>query len=317
VVDGTSASAQHTVNSGGTLNGTGDIGPVSVNSGGTLAPGTSPDCIDTGDLAFASGGILLVDLAGTVPCTAHDQVRVTGTVGLGSATLMVNLAYSRRLFFNPGAPSTQEFRVRIRGDSVAEPTETFFVNIRSVRNAAIGRTQGVGTIIDTDPIVSISDAEVDEGNIGSNTNAVLTVSLSHLSTLPVRLTYEGSTSDGTATAGRDYVAIRRRTLTFRPGEVTKTITVRILGDREVERDEYFRVLVSATGSLTHPDAVARVTIRDDDGAVDAAVAARSGRTAPSQAAAAVDHALGELLRDEFGERHRPAVGFHSVRRVTR
>jgi autotransporter-associated beta strand protein len=94
LVDGTSASAQHTVNTGGTLGGTGDIGPVSVNSGGTLAPGTSPGCIDTGDLAFASGGILLVDLAGTVPCTGHDQVRVTGTVGLGSATLMVNLTYS-------------------------------------------------------------------------------------------------------------------------------------------------------------------------------------------------------------------------------
>ena len=47
------------------------------------------------------------------------------------------------------------------------------------------------------------------------------------------------TVDGTATTSDgDYVA-RTGTLTFAPGETTKTITVEVRGDSKKEADEYF------------------------------------------------------------------------------
>jgi hypothetical protein len=53
----------------------------------------------------------------------------------------------------------------------------------------------------------------------------------------VTLSYR--TADGTATAGDgDYVA-QAGTLTFAPGETTKTITIEVKGDNKKEADESF------------------------------------------------------------------------------
>ena len=47
------------------------------------------------------------------------------------------------------------------------------------------------------------------------------------------------TTDGTATTSdNDYVA-KTGTLTFAPGETTKTITIAVTGDNKKEPDEYF------------------------------------------------------------------------------
>ena len=52
-----------------------------------------------------------------------------------------------------------------------------------------------------------------------------------------------NTSDGTATAGGHYQA-KTGTLTFAPGETSKTITVPVNGDRLVEPNETFFVNLS-------------------------------------------------------------------------
>jgi uncharacterized protein with beta-barrel porin domain len=76
-----------TVNSGGTLMGTGVIGSlVSINSGGTFAPGNGTPGTSTaiyGDLAFQSGAIYLVQLN---PSTA-SLASVTGSATLGGASV--------------------------------------------------------------------------------------------------------------------------------------------------------------------------------------------------------------------------------------
>ncbi len=46
------------------------------------------------------------------------------------------------------------------------------------------------------------------------------------------------TSNGTAKSGDDYVA-KSGTLTFAPGETTKTITIVVKGDNKKEADETF------------------------------------------------------------------------------
>src|SRR4029453_17037096 len=85
------------------------------------------------------------------------------------------------------------------------------------------------------PRISINDMTRVEGNSGS-TSCIFTVSLSAASGLPVTVTY--TTANGPATAGSDYAAVSA-TLTFAPGETTKTITVLVNGDRLVPPDETF------------------------------------------------------------------------------
>jgi beta-glucosidase len=70
-------------------------------------------------------------------------------------------------------------------------------------------------------------------------------------TVPVRLNRASdsavmvkyATADGTASAGKDYEAASG-TLTFAPGETTKTVTVAVYGDTTTESDEYFYLVLS-------------------------------------------------------------------------
>jgi autotransporter-associated beta strand protein len=65
VVDGWLTNSAVTVNSGGTLSGTGSLTSVTVNAGGTLAPGDSQGVLDlSGNLNLASGAVLDYDLDG-------------------------------------------------------------------------------------------------------------------------------------------------------------------------------------------------------------------------------------------------------------
>jgi len=87
VADKTGNTVAVTIGNGGTLKGNGAVGNVTVQSGGTVAPGLSPGCLSTGDIAYTSGSIYVVEIDGATACTQYDQTQVTGTVTLGNATL--------------------------------------------------------------------------------------------------------------------------------------------------------------------------------------------------------------------------------------
>src|SRR5204863_3823937 len=92
------------------------------------------------------------------------------------------------------------------------------------------------------PTISIADAPaVTEGNAGT-APAAFTVTLSAASNQTVTVAY--ATGNGTATAGSDYQAASG-TLTFAPGETSKTITILVNGDRLPEPNETFYVNLSA------------------------------------------------------------------------
>jgi len=81
IVNGSIANSAVTVNAGGTLAGTGTVGPTTIMSGGTFAPGNSPGTMTVqGNLAFQSGAIYLVQIN---PSTASSENVTAG----GSATL--------------------------------------------------------------------------------------------------------------------------------------------------------------------------------------------------------------------------------------
>src|SRR4051812_30599759 len=77
------------------------------------------------------------------------------------------------------------------------------------------------------PIVSIADLWVEEGNDGSKTAAVV-VSLQIPAKQATTINY--ATQNGTALAGADYRAISG-SLSFAKGETSKTIKVPLIGDR--------------------------------------------------------------------------------------
>ena len=107
----------------------------------------------------------------------------------------------------------------------------------------------------------IKDTAVTEGNSGT-VGAALTVSLSKASQQPVSVAYR--TQDGTASAGSDYTATSG-TLTFQPGETSKTIPVSVLGDTTVEPDENFQIQLSnpQNASLSTASSALLTLLNDD------------------------------------------------------
>ena len=61
---------------------------------------------------------------------------------------------------------TKTFTVAVIGDRSAEPTENFAVNLSAPTNGLIVDSQGVGTIVDDEPRISISDVTKAEGKTG-------------------------------------------------------------------------------------------------------------------------------------------------------
>ncbi|PYI92889.1 MAG: hypothetical protein DMF03_01655, partial [Verrucomicrobia bacterium] len=94
------------------------------------------------------------------------------------------------------------------------------------------------------PVLSIDDVTVTQSSSGT-TSAVFTVSLSMASAQPITVNY--ATADGTATAGGDYQAASG-TLTFNPGETSKTVTVLVNADAAFDPTETFFVNLSNAGN---------------------------------------------------------------------
>jgi subtilisin-like proprotein convertase family protein len=104
------------------------------------------------------------------------------------------------------------------------------------------------------------NASVREGNRGSKL-----VSVRVVLSAPVAesVTVHYKTANGTAKARKDYRA-KSGVLTFAPGQLSKTVRVRVLGDRKDERIERFTLRLSDPVGATLARARASVAIRDND-----------------------------------------------------
>jgi Calx-beta domain len=110
--------------------------------------------------------------------------------------------------------------------------------------------------------LSIGDAQVQEGTFGTRPLS-FRVTLSETSREPVSVSYR--TQNETARAGEDY-ASTQGTLQFAAGERTKSVEVPIRGDRKVEPDEFFSVLLFApvNATISEPGGVGTGTIQNND-----------------------------------------------------
>lgn len=110
--------------------------------------------------------------------------------------------------------------------------------------------------------ISITDVAIAEGNSGTST---LTFTVTASQAEAADITFDINTSDLTATAGSDYVAIINGAGKINAGETSTTILVTINGDTLVELDETFKIVLSnLSAGNTFTDDTATGTILNDD-----------------------------------------------------
>lgn len=153
------------------------------------------------------------------------------------------------LSFAPGE-TVKTFNVTILGDTAYESDENFFVKLENPSgNAVLAENGGATAIVTipnddsaTAPVIKLVPAfpSIVEGDTGSKM-LTMTAILSTAATTPVTVDYQ--TSDGFALAGQDYVAANG-TLTFAPGDISKTFNVSVLGDSIYESEESFFIKLS-------------------------------------------------------------------------
>ncbi|MGH2634621.1 MAG: Calx-beta domain-containing protein [Actinomycetota bacterium] len=163
---------------------------------------------------------------------------------------------SGTLLFTPNK-ATKKVSIKVLGDTMDEPDETFTVKLSHSIDATISDKKALATISDDDgPSFSVVDATAKEGQ-----NATFTVSLS--ASLADTATVDFATANGSATAPEDYQATTG-TLTFEPGQSVQQVVVQLAGDSAPEVNENFGLnLSNATGAAVG-DGVGIGTITDDD-----------------------------------------------------
>jgi hypothetical protein len=219
--------------------------------------------LSVGDASVLEGNSGLIGAIFTVTLSAASTQTVTVNYATAPGTATAGGDYQSSagvLTFAPGQTS-QTVTVWVVGDTVQELSETFTLNLSSPVNAGLARAQGTGTIIDDDgPLLSVGNVSVTEGNSGS-TLATFTVSLAPASTQTVTVNY--ATAPGTATAGSDYTSTSG-TLTFTPGQTSRTVSVAVVGDLSYEANETFTLNLSGAVNATLANSAATGTIVNDD-----------------------------------------------------
>lgn len=222
--------------------------------------------ITINDVSVIEGtnGTASASFAVVLSAQSTQTVSVRYATGDGTATAPADYAALplSTLTFAPGETS-KTITVDVQGDAMFEADETLFVNLSDPLNAIVLDPQGQGTIAndDSSPTVRISDASKAEGDAGL-AGAVFDVTLSNPSSQVVSVRY--ATADGSAIAPEDYVAVALSTLTFAPGEVSKSISINLKGDTVFEFDEEFSVDLSDPTNVTIGDEQGQGTIANDD-----------------------------------------------------
>lgn len=228
------------------------------------APGISVN--DASDLEGNSGthGLAFtVSLSGA----SSQKITVKYTTTAGSATAGSDYNTKTGTVTFAAGETAKAVSVVIKGDLVQESNETFTVDLSDAVVGSITDSQGLGTIQNDDaaPTLSVGDKSVTEGNTGQK-NLTFTVTLSAESLSEVTVdwsTEQAGIGDSFATADVDYVSASG-TLTFAPGQTSRTFNVQVKGDTLPEGPEAFNVNLSEPVNATIGDGQGVGTIIDND-----------------------------------------------------
>jgi large repetitive protein len=230
----------------------------------TIVDNDAPPVLTINDRTITEGDNGTTTVTFTVNLGAASAKPITVDYSTLDGTAVAGSDYTATngtLTFAPGETS-KTISIYVIGDTIDEFDESFFLNLSNATNATIADAQGAGTIADNDapPTLTINDKTITEGDNGTQT-MTFTVTLSAVSQKTIDVNY--TTANGTAISGSDYTATNG-TLTFAPGETTKTISVQVIGDRSIESDETFSVNLTSATNATITDAQGVGTILNND-----------------------------------------------------
>lgn len=126
------------------------------------------------------------------------------------------------------------------------------------------------------PKLSIEDINYNEGDVDDTIQ--VNISLVGENKTNVVLSYAGIST--TATSTFDFEVLGNGRLTFAPGETSKSISVRIVGDEVIENKESFQIKIFNPISATLTKDVSTITINDDDNNTAGIVIPTAGYTTP-------------------------------------
>lgn len=233
---------------------------------GTILDNDAPPTITINDAAVAEGNQVQATASFNVSVSAPSEKPISVQYATAPGTASANVDYATRsltLDFAPGQVS-KAISIVIIQDNVFEPDETFFVNLSNATNATVSDDQGQGTITNDDPLpsVTIGNSFRTEGALGTSGNSAFNVTLSNPSSQTITVSF--ATTDGSATAGSDYVA-SSGAVAFNPGDTVKSFSVEVSGDNIDEVNETYFVNLSSPTNATIATAQGGGTIFDDDG----------------------------------------------------
>ncbi len=222
--------------------------------------------IANASIVEGNSGTSVMSFNVTLSAPNKDPVTVNFATSDATATSGVDYVARNGTLTFAGGVVSQPIAITINGDAIYENNETFNVTLSSPTGATIGTAAAIGTITDDDTVsVGIADASGPEGANGSTNTLSFVVTQTGLSSFPVTVQY--ASANGTAIAPGDYAPVSG-TLTFAPGESSKTVAVNIVGDAVVENAETFTIALSNLTPLsprvTLSRAVATGTIQNDD-----------------------------------------------------
>ena len=166
----------------------------------------------------------------TLQSAGPQAVTVQYATADGTATAGADYTSTSGQLVFSGDETEQRVSVPIADDAEVEDNETLTLTVQ-LADAAASSASATGTILENDALtMSVTAPDVQE----AEGTATFTGSLSSAS--PYRLVVEYATSDGTATAGADYVETTGR-LVFAPGETEKAVVVPVMDDDLVEGTE--------------------------------------------------------------------------------
>ena len=227
--------------------------------------GPVPPTVSVSDATVTEGNTGTTSATFTVSLSKVSNVDVTVHYDTVNGTAMAGSDYTAASgdVVIPAGQTSRTFTVAVLGDRLIEPTENFAVNLSAPTNASIGDGQAIGTILDNEPRISINNVSATEGNGKTPKLFTFTVSLAAAYDQAVTVNY--ATANGTATAGSDYQS-KTGSVTFAPGETSKTITVAVIGDRLKESNETFFVNLSGAigGEITDSQGLGTI-LNDDNG----------------------------------------------------
>ncbi|RYX84047.1 hypothetical protein EON83_11950 [bacterium] len=208
----------------------------------------------------------------TITRTGDTTYAASVTVKTANETAIAGADYTAvsTVVSFPANVTSRTVPVSIFNDSVNEADETFTATLSAPTTAIGVVTLGANPVAtvtilddDADPTLTLSPASVREGDSG-------TVDLTFVATIPDNqsseqtLTVQYATVDGTATiADNDYIATSG-TLSFAPGDHSKTITVKVIGDTTIEPNETLSLVLTNPQNLTLSNTTATGTIINDD-----------------------------------------------------